>query len=73
MQKKDLVVAYNFDDLINFYKLYKNIMKFWEEEFGNQIYNLNYDKLTINQEDETKKLIQFLGLKWEKECLSTSK
>ena len=45
-------------------------MKFWEEEFGSQIYNLNYENLTLNQEDETKKLVQFLGLKWEKECLS---
>ena len=68
--KKTLSFTYNLDDLINFYKLYKNIMKFWEEEFGSQIYNLNYENLTMNQEDETKKLIQFLGLKWEKECLS---
>ena len=26
--------------------------------------------LTINQEDETRKLIQYLDLKWEQECLS---
>ena len=33
------------------------------------IYNLNYDNLTTNQEDETKKLIQYLELNWEDACL----
>tara|TARA_B110000196_G_C20590725_1_gene406207 strand:- start:251 stop:520 length:270 start_codon:yes stop_codon:yes gene_type:complete len=45
-------------------------MQFWEEQFGNRIYNLNYETLTINQDLETRKLIDYLELKWEKECLA---
>ena len=41
-------------------------MKFWEVKLPNKIYNLDYEVLTTNQDDETKKLIQHLGLDWEK-------
>ena len=44
-------------------------MHFWEDLYSDQIYNLNYETLVKNQEDETKKLIQHLGLKWQDECL----
>ena len=45
-------------------------MQFWQGDYGDRIYNLNYDELTLNQEDETRKLIQHLGLVWEDDCLS---
>ena len=39
----------------------------------NQIYHLDYDRLTVKQEVETKQLIERLGLKWEDACLSPEK
>ena len=48
-------------------------MDFWIKEFGNKIYNLDYEKLTIDQEGETKKLINHLELKWEDTCLAPEK
>ena len=45
-------------------------MKFWQGHYGDRIYNLNYDNLTTNQEDETRKLIRHVGLDWEDGCLS---
>ena len=45
-------------------------MEFWQEQFGKRIYNLNYDNLTVNQEKETRALLQHLGLQWEEDCLS---
>jgi hypothetical protein len=44
-------------------------MRFWNEKYSNQIYNINYESLTINQEEETKKLIQYLGINWQEDCL----
>ena len=38
-----------------------------------KIYNLDYEKLTTEQENETRKLINHLGLNWEKACLSPHK
>jgi len=62
--------SYNLDDLVAYYRLYKNIMKFWEEPYGDRIYNLNYEILTINQKIETINLIQYIGLDWEDRCLA---
>ena len=36
----------------------------------NTIYNLDYELLTTNQDDETKNLIQHLGLGLERESMS---
>ena len=40
------------------------------QKLENKIYHLDYELLTASQESETKKLINHLNLKWEKECLS---
>jgi len=58
------------DDLVEYYRLYQDLMKFWKKIYGNQIYDLNYETLTTNQEEETRKLIQYLNLEWEDECLA---
>ena len=62
--------SYKLEDLVAYYELYQDLMKFWEEQCGLQIYNLNYEKLTENQEEETKKLIKYLELDWEEKCLA---
>ena len=56
-------------DLLQYIKIYLDLMKFWEEKIPNFIYNLNYQKLIENQEEEIKKLINFCELSWEKDCL----
>ena len=68
--KKSFHYSYNLGDIITYYGLYQDLMQFWQEQCGDRIYNLNYETLTMNQEDETRKLIQYLGLKWEEECLA---
>ena len=45
-------------------------MKFWHRELPNTVYDLDYEILTENQEEETRKLIGHLGLKWDDACLS---
>jgi hypothetical protein len=45
-------------------------MNFWDKHYGNHIYSLDYDRLTIDQDLETRKLIEYLGLEWEDHCLS---
>ena len=44
-------------------------MEFWNKLYPKKIYNLNYEKLTENQEEETKKLLEYLGLEWQESCL----
>ena len=62
--------AYNFNDLASFYGSYLDLMNFWHELFPDKIYNINYEELTTNQRDETKKLLEYCGLDWNDECLN---
>jgi tetratricopeptide (TPR) repeat protein len=66
---KGLGHCYELKDLVTYYQLYQELMQFWQEQFGSLIYNLNYDNLTLNQEKETRALLQYLGLQWEEGCL----
>ena len=45
-------------------------MDFWINTLSKRIYNLDYDLLTVNQESETRQLIEYLGLDWDENCLS---
>ena len=62
--------CYGLNDVVEYYTLYQNLMKFWETQLASRIYNFDYELLTTNQERETKKLINYLGLGWEESCLS---
>lgn len=62
--------AYDQFDLANYFKLYEDIMSFWHKLFPNKIYDLSYEKITINQEDETRKLLNYCELDWDSDCLN---
>ncbi len=64
-------LAFTFDqvDVTEYYKLYEDLMGFWQKKFPKKIYELNYDKLTENQELESRKIFNYLGLKWENSVL----
>ena len=66
----DLGYCYNLDDLVVYYKLYFSLMQFWQSKYGERIYNLDYERLTTDQENETRKLIKYLEIDWENSCLS---
>ena len=65
--------AYNLDDIANFYLLYEDLMKFWHELYPGSIYDVCYEDLTVNQELETRKLIEYCGLGWDESCLNFQK
>ena len=45
-------------------------MNFFHQALPNKIYDLHYELLTENQEEETRNLISHLGLEWDDACLS---
>ncbi len=61
--------AWAIEDIVAYYKLYQNLMGFWGDELDHKVYNLDYEPLTDNQESETRKLIDFIGLDWDENCL----
>ncbi len=51
------------------WRIWRNLMLFWRERFPNKIYDLCYEDLTENQEEETRKLLEYCNLDWEDRCL----
>jgi len=70
---KGLGFPYDLADLAEFYKLYEDLMGFWKGLFPNRIYDLSYEALTENPEEETRKLLNYCGLAWEDACLEFEK
>ncbi len=62
--------CYDLDDVVSYHNLYVDLMKFWTKILNKRIYNLDYEALTKDQEDETRQLIDHLDLNWDKKCLS---
>lgn len=60
-------------DLAEYYHLYDDLMNFWRQKFPDRIYDMNYEKLTENQESETRKLLEYCGLPWDEQCLEFHK
>ncbi len=57
-------------DVVQYYRLYAELMELWKAMFGDAIFTLDYERLTSNQEAETRKLLDHLGLPWEEACLA---
>ncbi len=70
---KGLKYAYDLETLGRYYRLYEDLMEFWHQQYPGRIYDLSYDALTQNQEEETRKLIAHCGLDWEDACLDFHK
>ena len=64
-----LKYAYDLKNLGMYYSLYQNLMAFWHDLYPGQIYDLNYETLTRDQEHETRQLLDACGLPWEEGCL----
>ena len=67
--QRGIAFSNDLNDLVGFYKLYEEQMKFWHSLFPNKIYDLQYENLTKNQVTETKKLLEHCGLSWDENCL----
>ncbi|MDC3205786.1 tetratricopeptide repeat protein, partial [Paracoccaceae bacterium] len=70
---KHLRYCYDLNDVVEYYNLYKDLMQHWQSEYSDRLYNLSYENLITDQENQTRKLIKHLGLHWEEACLSPQK
>ena len=44
-------------------------MSYWHQIYPNRIYDISYEELTINQEKETRGLLDYCNLDWDQNCL----
>jgi len=68
-----LLFTNDLDDLGKFYNLYEDLMSFWHQQFPNLVYNLNYEKLINQPEEEISKLLKYCNLSQDKKCFEHHK
>jgi len=61
---------YSQEDLGEYYLIYNDLMKFWNEIFEGGIYNCKYEELINDHTNKTKEIIKFCSLNWEENCLN---
>lgn len=62
--------AYDLEDLAHFYKSFVDMIDFWRARVPDWFYEVQYEDLIANPEEETRKLIAACGLEWEDACLN---
>ena len=67
--KLQMSYAYNSKKLTHALNLYVDYMTFWKKLYGDWIYDLKYENLVVNSEQEITKLLQFCNLSFDKSCL----
>jgi len=56
--------------IVEYCKVYKDLIKFWKTKYSNFIYEINYDKLVLDKESEIKSLLKYCDLDWDPSCLT---
>ena len=63
----------NFQSLIDYYEQSLNFLVRHKELFGDRVYIMNYERLTEDQENQTRRLLDHCGLDFEAACLDFHK
>ena len=63
----------NLDDLGNYYKLYDDLIKFWEDAYQDDLYSMNYSQLINSPKVEIKRLLEYCKLEWDPNCMQHEK
>jgi hypothetical protein len=61
--------AHNLEEIGHFYAAYVELMAHWDEVLPGRIHRIIYQELVANPEREVRRLIDYLGLPFEQECL----
>ena len=67
---RDLRWTYSQKNIAGYYNLYFDLMKFWEKKLPNFIYDLKYENIINDKENEITKLLKFCNLEWDENCLT---
>ena len=65
--------SYSMDDLARYYVAYDRLRKHWQSLLGDRLVEVQYESLVTDQEGETRRLLDRLGLAFEPACLDFEK
>ena len=61
--------AHNLEHIFKYFDIYYQMINNYKKIFPNFIYDLQYEKFVNNPEIESKKMLKFCDLTWNKKCL----
>ena len=67
---KNLSFTYDLEALGFYYRQYDRLMAHWRLALPTPFLDVEYEKLIADQEAESKRIVDFLGLEWEDACLN---
>ncbi|MEZ5809970.1 MAG: sulfotransferase [Rhizobiaceae bacterium] len=67
---RGLEFSFDLGDIAAYLRLYDELMAFWAERLPGRIVECDYERLTENQEAETRRLLDRCGLGWDERCLA---
>ena len=65
--------SYNLRDLAIYYRLFEDILEFWQEQLPGAFHLIQYEELIADPEAMSRDLIAACGLDWEDECMNFHK
>jgi len=65
----DLAWAHDLENIFKYFDNYFQIIDKFEKNNPNKVYNLDFEKFTSEPDAESKKLMSFCDLPWDKKCL----
>ena len=65
--------SYDLTELGQYYNLYFNLMEYWRKTLPGFIYDLSYESLVADQENQIRKLLEYCHLPWNDACLDFHK
>ena len=65
----ELAWTHSLNNILKYFDNYFEIMDNYDQEMPNAMYHLEFEKLTMEPEKESKKLMTFCELPWDKKCL----
>lgn len=64
-----LTFAYDFEDLGHYHRHYRQLMRHWHQVLPGFLYDVAYEALVAEQEAETRRLLDWVGLAFDPACL----
>lgn len=61
--------TYDLFEIGQYYLQYQRIMDHWHEVLPGKVLDVHYEQLVMDQETQTRRILQYLGLPWEDQCL----
>jgi tetratricopeptide (TPR) repeat protein len=61
--------SYSLQDVGRYYIAYHRLMSHWRDTIPGSFLDVDYESLIGDQEGETRRILDYLGLEWEDDCL----